>query len=99
MFIILWEYKVRKDRIKDFELLYNSTGSWTEVFRKYEGYLNSELYKKSGEENTYLTIDRWKTEADFRKFAESKDPDYMLLDKKGDELTEKETRIGMFEVI
>jgi heme-degrading monooxygenase HmoA len=47
---------------------------------------------------SYLTIDRWASQEDFRAFRKSHDIDYEALDRSCDALTSRETRIGAYTV-
>jgi heme-degrading monooxygenase HmoA len=47
---------------------------------------------------TYLTIDRWTSEDDFRAFRKAHDLEYESLDRSSDALTSRETRIGAYTV-
>jgi heme-degrading monooxygenase HmoA len=45
---------------------------------------------------SYLTIDRWASEDDFRAFRKDHDAEYESLDRSSDSLTSRETRIGAY---
>jgi hypothetical protein len=47
---------------------------------------------------TYLTIDRWASEDDFRAFRKDHDAEYEALDRACDPLTSRETRIGAYAI-
>jgi hypothetical protein len=47
---------------------------------------------------SYLTIDRWASEDDFRAFRKDHDQEYEVLDRSCDSLTSRETRIGAYTV-
>jgi len=45
-----------------------------------------------------VTIDRWKSEDDFRAFRKEHDQKYEVLDRECDSLTSRETRVGAYTV-
>lgn len=99
MYLILWEYKVRPDKVEAFEEFYGSEGAWAKLFAKAEGFLGTTLSKKLGEDNVYLTEDRWETRERFERFSDENKAEYARLDVVGDELTESEVKIGAYEIL
>ena len=96
MYVILWEYVVRPGKVEDFIHAYGSEGAWAELFGRAEGFEGVELYRQDGEPARFLTIDRWRSAADFDAFRAKFEPDYYRLDERFAELTLEEDRIGSF---
>jgi heme-degrading monooxygenase HmoA len=96
MFVVVWQFEIAEDKIAAFEAAYGSDGSWAQLFRTSPSYLGTELLRDAYVPGSYLTIDRWESEEDFRAFRKAHDQDYEVLDRACDELTSRETRIGAY---
>lgn len=92
MIAFVWRYVVRPAHIADFERTYGPSGAWAELFARADGYLGTELLR--GGEGRYLTIDRWRSAADFDAFMTSHRAAYQALDAICDAWTIEEERIG-----
>jgi heme-degrading monooxygenase HmoA len=95
--VILWEYVVRPGKVEAFVAAYGPGGPWAELFARAEGFEATELYRQEDEPTRFLTIDRWRSRADFEAFRVRCEPDYYRLDDRFAELTLEEDRIGAFE--
>jgi heme-degrading monooxygenase HmoA len=98
MFVVVWQFEIAEEKIAAFEAAYGPEGSWAQLFRSSTSYLGTELLRDAYIPGSYLTIDRWKSEEDFRTFRKAHDQDYEVLDRACDELTSRETRIGAYTV-
>jgi heme-degrading monooxygenase HmoA len=98
MFVVMWQFEIAEDKIAAFEAAYSPEGSWAQLFRTSPSYLGTELLRDAYVPCCYLTIDRWKSEEDFRAFRKEHDQDYEVLDRACDALTSRETRIGAYTV-
>ena len=95
MHVILWKFRARPGREADFEQAYGDSGAWSQLFRKSEGYLGTELMR--GTDGTYLTIDRWVTEDAYRAFTQGEATRYAELDAHCEALTIEETLLCAIE--
>ena len=77
---------------------YGPDGAWAQLFRSSQKYLGTELLRDAYVPGSYLTIDRWESEDDFRAFRKQNDKAYEALDRACDNLTSRETRIGAYTV-
>jgi heme-degrading monooxygenase HmoA len=98
MFVVVWQFEVAEEKIAAFESAYGPEGSWAQLFGSSPDHLGTELLRNAYVPGSYLTIDRWKSEEDFRAFRKAHDQDYEALDRTCDELTSRETRIGAYTV-
>jgi heme-degrading monooxygenase HmoA len=98
MFVVVWQFEIAEDKIAAFEAAYGPEGSWAQLFRNSSNYLGTELLRDAYVPGSYVTIDRWKSETDFRSFRKSHDKEYEALDRACDSLTGRETRIGAYTV-
>ena len=99
MYVIIWEYQVKAERVGEFEKIYSATGEWAKLFRKSMGYLGTELLAHAREAQQYITIDRWSSPQDYESFLSEWKNEYQLLDAQCEGLTERETLIGRWESI
>jgi len=95
MIAIIWTYKVRPEHRPAFEATYGPDGDWARLFAHQDGYLGTELLR--GEDESYLTIDRWRTQADFDAFLAAHRADYEALDRATERWTVEEVRVGIWE--
>lgn len=96
MFVVVWQFEVAEDKIGAFEAAYGPEGEWAQLFRTSPKYVGTELLRDAYVPGSYLTIDRWASEVDFRAFRKDHDKEYEVLDRACDPLTAKETRIGAY---
>ena len=96
MFIILWRYAVRPDRIDAFIEHYRSDGSWARLFRSSTGYLGTDLIRATDNSVSFVTIDRWDSAESFERFKRERREDYDRLDRVCESLTVTEELIGRY---
>lgn len=96
MFVVVWQFEIAEEKIIAFESAYGPEGSWAQLFHSSPSYLGTELLRDAYVPGSYMTIDRWKSEEDFRAFRKAHDKDYEVLDRSCDALTSRETRIGAY---
>jgi heme-degrading monooxygenase HmoA len=95
MIAILWRYRVKPAHRAEFEATYGPDGDWARLFRRHAHYLGTELLR--GDQKDYLTIDRWRREADFDEFMADHHADYKALDAATESWTEEEVKLGVWE--
>jgi len=95
MIAILWTYEVRPEAAAEFERAYGPSGDWAALFRRGAGYLGTELLRGPG--TAYLTVDRWRTSADFDAFMAANCADYDALDRCTQSWTTEECKLGLWE--
>jgi heme-degrading monooxygenase HmoA len=94
---ILWEFLVPPDRRVEFEAAYGPDGRWAELFGKAEGFVGVELLRCTEQEGRYVTVDRWRSRADYLAFQHDAAAEYATLDRQLDGIAETETRLGAFD--
>jgi antibiotic biosynthesis monooxygenase len=80
VFVRVWEYEVPGDRIAAFTTAYAADGAWGKLFGRAAGFLGTELYRDAVRADRFLTIDRWRSEEDWRSFLHAFGPAYESLD-------------------
>lgn len=96
-YVIVWEFKVRPGAEVEFVEKYGPEGSWARLFRRSDGYIRTELVRDVTVERRFLTLDYWKSEAEFNHFHQQHLAEYKRLDKELEGLTEQETRLGVLD--
>lgn len=97
MIALIWRYEIVDGAREAFEATYSPTGAWAQLFARSEGYRGTELMR--GEDGSYLTLDIWRSRADFDAFEAEHRADYDALDRSTESWTSCEHRIGQYEVI
>ena len=90
-FVIVWRYEVADADREAFERAYGPDGDWARLFG------TADLLADGG--RRYVTLDRWRSGADFEAFQAQAGEAYRALDEKCEALTSAEERIGSFTLI
>jgi heme-degrading monooxygenase HmoA len=95
-YLVIWEFKVREGSQKNFEKAYGVDGDWVKLFKQDQAYIRTELTHDLKSAATYLTLDYWESEAAYDRFREQHRQEYEAIDRKYEELTESERKLGSF---
>ncbi len=95
-FVIVWEFRVRSGKRREFERVYGPDGAWAELFRGGKGYIRTELLHDLETPRRYLTIDFWTSRQAYLRFKKNNRAEYQTIDAKCLSLTEDEVKIGEF---
>ncbi|MHA1984122.1 MAG: antibiotic biosynthesis monooxygenase family protein [Candidatus Hodarchaeales archaeon] len=98
-YVYIWEYKVKPGFIKEFEEAYNSQGTWVELLKRANGYLETYFFKDKTDPFRYVTVDYWSSFEEHQLFRRTFDIQFQELDKKCEQYTLDEKKIGDFSVI
>jgi heme-degrading monooxygenase HmoA len=99
MYIIIWEYHVKAEKLTEFKGIYSPDGTWAKLFQKSTGYLGTELLRDEANPLCYLTIDRWESREEYEAFLSAWEQAYAEMDAKCEGLTERESLLGRFDFI
>ena len=99
MYVILWRFRPMTGRESEFERAYGPSGEWALLFGCDDGYLSTELLRRSEDSREYLTLDCWVSRGAYETFRSRFSNEYRRLDDRLEELTEVETPLGAFEVL
>jgi hypothetical protein len=94
--IIIWEFRVRRGKQREFERIYGPDGEWAQFFSAGKGYLGTELTCDQEVPLRYATLDFWTSQATYELFKKKHRAKYRQIDKKCESLTEREKLIGYF---
>lgn len=98
MYIIVWEFRIKRGEEVAFQRAYGPDGEWVRLFDRGEGYLGTELLQDERDEQRCLTLDRWASPAAYAAFRAKWQEEYRAVDQACESLTEHETLIGTFTV-
>ncbi len=59
IFSYIWEYEVKLEHLKAFELAYGPIGEWVQLFQNSDGYIATELHCNKNDPQHFVTIDYW----------------------------------------
>jgi quinol monooxygenase YgiN len=99
MYLILWEYAVRPERVEEFETLYRPDGDWSRLFRGSLGYVSTTLMRDAREPLRYLVSDRWTSREAYEAFKQEHDGAYRELSERGARLHRAEIELGRFTFV
>lgn len=94
--MVVWEFRVNPRKRRAFDRVYGPDGEWATLFRTAKGFLGTELIRDAHDANRYLTLDFWKSRADYERFKRRNRDMYELIDAKNKSLTTRESEIGQF---
>ena len=80
MYLVLWCFRPVEGQEDEFERAYSPSGEWAQLFRLSDGYLGTELFRRSENSREYLTLDRWASRATYEAFRARWSGEYRLLD-------------------
>ena len=97
MYTIVWSFDVKPEQVKAFERAYGPKGDWAQLFRRAPGYVDTELRRETDRRGHYMTIDRWQTREDYKRFKETFTNEYVTLDLRCGRMTDVEQKVGDYE--
>lgn len=95
-YVIVWEFRVRRGRAKQFEEAYGLHGEWVRLFRQDPAFIRTELIQDVHEANRYLTLDFWASGEAYQAFRESRRDEYKIIDARCEQMTDEEREVGRF---
>jgi len=94
MMIRVWEYDVTEATAADFERVYGAHGAWAQLFSSSDGFEGTELFASVSISGRYLTVDRFRDEASWRRFQVEHREEYLALDAESEGLTVAERELA-----
>jgi len=98
MMIRVWEYDVPEGSVADFERVYGPEGRWAQLFSSSDGFEGTELFVSLSSPGRYLTVDRFRDEASWRRFETKHRDAYLELDAESEGLTLDERELAGADV-
>ena len=97
-FAYIWEYHVEPEQEEAFLRLYGPDGEWAQLFRRSDGFIETQLLRDAEDPNRYVTVDYWVSGEVRGEFQEEFREPFESLDSQGEELTRWERSIGDFDL-
>jgi hypothetical protein len=97
--MVVWEFQVQNASQSRFEELYGPSGAWAKLFARDPAFLRTELQRDLRQPGRYLTFDYWTAESSYDQFHTRYQSEYDALDRKCENLTERETLLGRFALV
>jgi hypothetical protein len=97
MFLVLWEFDVKPGCDERFESVYGPSGNWAQLFRRDSAYQRTLLLRDPFRERTYVTCDFRESRTVYETFRQKNSVAYLALDKRFEELTLAERKLGESE--
>jgi hypothetical protein len=97
MMIRVWEYDVAEHAATDFERVYGAEGDWARLFSSSDGFEGTGLFVSVSNSGRYLTVDRFRDQASWRRFQAEHREAYLALDAESASLTIAERELGQAE--
>jgi len=94
--LIVWEFRARRGREREFEKVYGTEGDWARYFKPAKGYRGTQLFRDRHVKRRYLTLDFWVSRAAFEWFRRRHLEEYKALDLRCESLSEREGKLGTF---
>lgn len=95
----IWRYRVAPQKRKEFVHHYSSVGTWTQLFRRSDGYLGTRLWQDASDETVFYTLDRWRSAEDFAHFQQHYSGVYEEMDRQLEGLASEEEFLGACDSI
>jgi quinol monooxygenase YgiN len=92
----IWAFKVHAQHVAAFREHYGEGGAWVQLFRRAPGYLGTQLLQDRADPLRFVTIDSWRSAADYEAFRASYAAEYDAIDRLCEGFTSEETLIGKF---
>ena len=89
MMIRVWEYDVPEFAAEKFERVYGAEGAWAQLFSSSDGVEGTELFASVSTSGRYLTVDRFRDRASWRRFQAEHREAYLALDAETQALTSR----------
>jgi heme-degrading monooxygenase HmoA len=80
VFLRIWSYDVAPGAVDRFAVAYGPDGDWARLLARSEGFLGTELYRDAGGGARFVTVDRWRDQADWTAFLAREAAAYRALD-------------------
>ncbi len=92
----IWEFEVAAEQLADFFRHYGPSGTWAQLFRRSEGYLETILLQDQQSPGRYLTVDRWASSEAHDAFLQKHRLEYERMDALCESLIRAERSLGSY---
>ena len=96
-FVVVWEFRVKSGKRREFERAYGPDGVWVKLFRRGKGYIRTDLIRDLKTPRRYLTLDLWTSREAYARFKKENRAEYRAIDERCASLTDAEVKVGEFQ--
>lgn len=96
-FVIVWEFRVKSGKRREFQKVYGSDGVWARLFRRGEGHIRTDLIRDLRTPGRYMTLDFWTSREAYARFKKENRAEYRVIDERCASLMESEVKVGEFQ--
>jgi heme-degrading monooxygenase HmoA len=93
--IRLWRFRPDPADEAAFLAAYGPNGTWAQLFGRDPGFRGTELWR--GRDESYVTVDRWESEAAYKRFQSDAGDEYRQLDADLEGIAGDEEFLGAFD--
>jgi heme-degrading monooxygenase HmoA len=97
MIEVFYRYRVHPAQARAFEHAYGPSGPWAALFSANPGYVRTRLFRHKQDPNVYVTVDVWRSKADWEAFCEGQFAQREALDRQFKMLRLEEALLGYYE--
>ena len=97
MFVVLWEFDVKRDSEVRFTSAYGSSGEWARLFHTAASFRETRLLRSISQPLRYMTMDVWESREDREEFMKTQAEAYRTLDVVCEGLTVSERHWSSFD--
>ena len=99
MLVVVWEYRVKAERVGEFESFYRPDGPWGELFRGSPAFISTTLMRDLRNSRRFMVADRWTSETVYEEFKRERVADWESLSERGRRLYDQESEVGRFDFL
>ena len=97
MIEVFYRYHVHPAQHAAFRQAYGPNGPWGRLFSQAPGFIRTRLFAHRREPNVFVTIDVWRSKADYDRFRSERSLEYARLDRELHLLYLEELLLGYYE--
>lgn len=97
MIEVFYRYRVHPAQARAFEHAYGPAGPWAALFAKSPGFVRTRLFRHKADPAVYVTVDVWKSKADWEAFCDRQGAGREALDKQLKLLRLEEALLGYYQ--
>jgi quinol monooxygenase YgiN len=96
---VVWRFEVRPGASAEFERMYGSDGTWTNLSRRSRSFLGSSFLRDIGSEDRYLLVEYWSEMMVYEKHLASFKMQLDLLERERAKLVDRIETLGVFSAL
>lgn len=99
MIAVVWQFDVRPGSTAEFERMYGSDGTWTDLSRRSRSFLGSSFLRDISAETRYLLVEYWSEMMVYEKHMASVRKQLETLEQQRAALVDRMEAVGVFSAL